>query len=127
MLNTKDCLQLIARAKRCAVDPESAYLMRSRLLRAVLAVGHLVARREGLSNPITPEAIESLRVESAPEAAAVAAASHVLALSRQLCQPSEALDARWKAGWSELQPALVALEERLVSLESKDKRCQSAS
>lgn len=117
MLNPKKCLRLIEAANDCASNPESAYLMRSRLLRAVLSVAHLLASRNNLPSPDSPDYISKIETICANEdLEAAKAANHVLALARQLCQPSEALDARWKTGWSEMQPALKILELKVKIL-----------
>lgn len=116
-----DCIKLVTDIRTCAADPESAYLMRTRILRAVLAVGHLVARRFDVPVPTSPDEIKKIQMHDEPEGALIEVANNVLALSRHLCQPSEALDARWKAGWDKLQPALGELEAQLHALDDTGK------
>lgn len=111
-----DCLELLAEVRKCASDPESAYVLRTRLMRAVLATGQLAAKRCGLEQPTTPSDLHLLRISDPAEADLVATANVVVSLGRRLCQPSEALDSRWKAGWNEMEPALAELESRLQSL-----------
>jgi hypothetical protein len=111
-----ECLDLIRAARASAADPESAYVLRHRLLRIVLAAGSLVADRAGCPAPATPQEIEGLAVEHALGAAVVSAANGVMSMTRQLCQPSEALDDRWRSGWAAMVPALDALEASVSRL-----------
>jgi hypothetical protein len=43
--------------------------------------------------------------------------NRLAAISTGLCQPSEALDARWKRGWNRILPELQELKQALLALE----------
>lgn len=111
-----ECLELIRAARASATDPESAYVLRNRILRAVLAACHMCAERVGQVAPYTPQQITGLKIDSDPEATVISAANQVMSMARHLCQPSEALDTRWRSGWEEMAPALEQLEAMVSDL-----------
>ena len=112
-----DCLEFLQEAKSSAADPESAYVLRSRLKRSVVAAAQLAATRAGVEGPIMPNDVSKLQIEEPQLAQVIQLAVSLLAATRKLCQPSEALDSRWRAGWSDLQGDLERLECALRGLE----------
>jgi hypothetical protein len=111
--NADDCLAKIAAVRAAARDPEAAYLIRTRLRRAVLASHRAVAAQCGVRPPQYPGYLELPKADSQAREV-LRSANRVLAISERLCQPSEALDIRWRTGWSQLDSALVDLESALT-------------
>jgi hypothetical protein len=91
-------LRLLRAVREAASDPEKAYLVRSRLRRA------LVAFNRGFYG-------DSNAALLAPELQAAVRRIEQHAL--RLCQPSEALDLRWKREWSALSREIEQLEGQL--------------
>lgn len=116
-MHPDDCLAKVAAVRAATSDPEGAYLIRTRLRRAVLACHRAVAYECGVP---APSSVEYLSVTSGDARALriAAAANRVLGLSERLCQPSESLDVRWKQGWSRLDSALSDLESVLKAAAS---------
>jgi len=108
-----DCLGLIASTKVAARDTESAYVLRSRLKRSLLAVSQLAAEHAGISGPLMPEDIEKIRSTEPTSAKILEICLSLLGKTRSLCQPSEALDARWQSGWETVRSDLTVLEHEL--------------
>lgn len=96
-----------------AQDLESAYLVRTRLRRALLNVAREVAHREGLPEPEMP-GVFVVPDDASPEARRLAAlVTDIYQASDRMCQPSESLDARWRADWIELSQKLDEFERAL--------------
>jgi len=109
MRDREACLSKIAAVRDAAADPDGAYLIRMRLKRAVLACHRAVATECGLMSPNSPGYL--LPVSGSETDRRIAKlANEVLGQAERLCQPSESLDARWKAGWTRLEVALNELE-----------------
>ena len=108
-----DCLRLIASSKASAKDPESAYASRARLKRSVLSVGQLAAARAGVPGPMMPEDIVRMRLQDPVSTEILKICVSLLSKARSLCQPSEALDSRWRSGWSAVCDDLELLERSL--------------
>ena len=108
-----DCLRLIASSKASAKDPESAYASRARLKRSVLSVGQLAAARAGVPSPMMPEDIARMRLQDPVSTEILKICVSLLSKARSLCQPSEALDSRWRSGWSAVCEDLELLERSL--------------
>ena len=108
-----DCLYLIASSKASATDPDSAYASRARLKRSVLSVGQLAAARAGVPGPIMPEDIAGMRLHDPVSTEIIKICVSLLSKARSLCQPSEALDSRWRSGWSAVCDDLELLERLL--------------
>ena len=87
-------LKLLRELREAATDPEGAYLVRTRLRRALVAVTRASFGRE--CDPAVTRAARQLEQRAL-----------------HLCQPSEALDLRWKSQWSEVEADLDALEAAL--------------
>lgn len=112
-----DCLHLIAAAKAAAAHPESAYAQRARLKRALLATGQFVAAQVGVREPVMPNDVSRVRPVDASSAEALGICVSLLAKARRLCQPSEALDSRWRSGCAEVEVELNSLERALHALQ----------
>ena len=110
-----DCLRLIASSKASAKDPESAYASRARLKRSVLSVGQLAAARAGVPGPMMPEDIARMRLQDPVSTEILKICVSLLSKVRSLCQPSEALDSRWRSGWSAVCEDLELLERSLTA------------
>ena len=113
MTTLHDCLGLIASTRAATTQPESAYAARARLKRSVLGAGQLAAARAGVAGPMMPEDIVRMRVQDPELAEILQVCSSLLAKARSLCQPSEALDTRWRLGWSAVCDDLELLERLL--------------
>lgn len=101
----RHCLRLLDAVSEAGNDPELAYVARIRLRRALLALerGPRSARQR-LSGPYTPEN---------PELAERAKALQTRVL--HLCQPSEALDQRWRREWAVLEAETAAMRRSLAA------------
>ena len=60
-----------------------------------------------------PEDIVGMRVQDPVSTEILQACTSLLAKARSLCQPSEALDSRWRLGWSAVCDDLELLERLL--------------
>lgn len=116
MPTPRDCLDLVADARASAVDPESAYVLRTRLKRSVMGVAQLAAARAGVPGPLMPDDIHRLTVDDPASAELVRLSASLLVKTRSLCQPSEALDSRWRSGWSTVRQDLERLEQALEAM-----------
>jgi hypothetical protein len=94
-------LKLLRAIHDASDDPEKAYLVRSRLRRALIALnrGFYNDRRTAALAPDLQDAVR--RIEQG---------------ALRLCQPSEALDLRWKRDWAALSQELRELETRLAGV-----------
>jgi hypothetical protein len=113
-----DCLGLIASAKASAREPESAYVLRTRLKRTLLSVGQLAAEYAGVAAPLMPDDIERISTEHPLSSKVLRTCASLLGKTRALCQPSEALDSRWRSGWQAVCEDLDVLECTLMSLKT---------
>jgi hypothetical protein len=96
-----------------AEDLQSAYLVRTRLRRALLSVARDLARRESLPEPDMP-GVYVIPDHASPQALRLAELiTDIYQASDRMCQPSESLDARWRADWAELSEKLDELERVL--------------
>lgn len=99
MTTQRYCLKLLEEVERAGRDPHLAYLVRTRLRRALVA---LERGRCGLSGGgMLEDAPTELQHLAKDLAARVV----------WLCQPSEALDVRWKREWSGVLDAVERLRE----------------
>ena len=117
-----DCLRLIASTKASVKDPELAYASRARLKRSVLRVCQLAAVRAGVLGPMMPEDITRMRLQDPVLAEILQICTSLLSKARSLCQPSEALDSRWRSGWSAVCDDLELLE---LSLKANQDRLRN--
>jgi hypothetical protein len=103
--------------RSAAQDPGAAYLIRSRLRRALLACARRVAEAEGLEKPVYPGQWV-LSDSTDPELVEIVeVCRRIHQRSEHLCAPSESLDVRWEEGWRLLGADLDLLQERLKALE----------
>jgi hypothetical protein len=110
------CRSRIASVRAAAADPESAYLLRTRLKRVILSCQMLVAEEIGDAAPRRPAYVEIPAAASPAHRAVAEATNRLFDAAVHLCQPSEALDLRWKTGWSRLQADLEHLDSCLTEL-----------
>jgi hypothetical protein len=107
------CLERIAAVRSSASDPETAYLIRLRIKRAILTCQRAIAKECGVAAPVHPGYLLLGDRGSVHQQKVAALSNEVFGQAEKLCQPSEALDARWKAGWSSLSETLEALEQAI--------------
>ena len=103
MTTNQYCESLLEEVRRAGRDPDLAYLVRTRLRRALVALER-GRRGEDANGPAAeaPAEIRSLVKSLASRASA-------------LCQPSEALDVRWKRDWSSVFQDVERLRVWLAS------------
>lgn len=118
MPTPNECLDLVKAAKASAEDPETAYVLRTRLKRSLLAAGQLAAELAGVQGPLMPEDIGRLIIKDQRSSEIVKICSSLIGKTRSLCQPSEALDSRWRSGWTAVHQDLHLLEKALLTLAS---------
>lgn len=120
MTTKGECLQLIEKVRAAGSDPESAYLVRTRLRRALLGSARFAAKVCDLKGPVVPGHF-SLSGDLSPSAKElIELCNGIHAKTRRLCQPSEAFDARWKRAWAELLTDLVRLEKTVSGLPERE-------
>jgi len=110
------CLLLIKKVRAVADGEEVAYVARSRIGRLLLSVSKLVARISKQQVPNIPQKQSIL--PNAPMAiqALVRICNDLNDSAKILVQPSEPLDVRWRAGWSDLMSGLTRLEHHIVAM-----------
>jgi hypothetical protein len=118
MHSKADCLSLIAKVRSNVAEPESAYLLRTRIKRSILSAARLAAEQLGTEAPILPEAIDSPIGTAGKPGTVLASCNRLIVQTRELCQPSEALDSRWRQGWHEVLEELGTLERALAEMPS---------
>ena len=119
MHTNRDCIDLIERVLDAAGDPASAYLLRTRLQRSILSATRLAASQVGIEVPELPD-VDVVAEQVTGEAAEVlASCSRLRGITEHICQPSEALDTRWREGWSEVKVELKCLCEVLERLKPR--------
>lgn len=104
MVTLAACLFLVREARAAGEDPASAYVVRTRLERVLVAIASCVP-----ALPPEPAA-------GGEDVGLIADCSHLRAAVGSLCQPSEALDARWREGWQAVSEILVRMQDRLEKL-----------
>jgi hypothetical protein len=119
MQTVADCLELLRVAKNAAQDTDSAYAIRTRLKRSLLGIASLVAAQTGTAPPEIPDHIDRMPSNCDESTQVLSICKSLLTQIRALCQPSEALDSRWRAGWSLLQQDLEKLEVALQALHTR--------
>lgn len=97
-------------------DPDSAYVARSRLQRALLSALEFAAREAGARGPAVPGPFELPEHASEETKGVVEACNSIWSMSETMCQPSEALDVRWTKGWHQVVEALGHLTHRIRAL-----------
>jgi len=111
-----ESINRLASVREAAADPQAAYLIRSRLRRALLTCARVIAEREGLEKPVLPGQWVVAGEASSESADVVALCRRIYHESEHLCQPSESFDVRWEDGWRDMQRDLAKLERRLRRL-----------
>lgn len=115
MASVDTCLRRIDDVGSAAADPRAAYLIRSRLRRALLSCARLVAEEHGSRKPEVPGVFTAPPAADAPERRVIALCNRIFASAKELCQPSESFDLRWEQGWALLSRDLENLREALLS------------
>lgn len=111
--------EYISAAREAAEDPRGAYLIRSRLRRALLACARGVAEQQGVEKPVFAGQWIAAEHSSPEEQRVLDICRRVYQRSETLCKPSESFDVRWESGWVELQEDLAELASALVPLGAK--------
>ena len=119
MKEVDNCLRQIAKVRSVAREEEVAYVARSRLGRLVLAVARLVGRISGGPIPDRPHRLRVPKDASAEVRTLVKLCNQLNDTAKTLVQPSEPLDERWKAGWSELMADLDIIEQHLQAMKAR--------
>jgi hypothetical protein len=109
MTRNDECIRQINEIHDAARDPSAAYLIRSRLRRAILACARLVAESTGTEKPRVPGVFEVPAGGSESERQMIRLCNRIYGIAGELCQPSEAFDTRWEAGWNLLSIELERL------------------
>jgi hypothetical protein len=101
--------------REAAAEPQAAYLIRSRLRRALLSCARTVAELQGVEKPVLPG--QWVATSASPEATEVIGLCRRIHQSAEhLCQPSESFDIRWEDGWRDLETDLNFLKLALARL-----------
>lgn len=101
MTTREYCLSLLDKVDEAGRDPKLAYLVRARLRRAVIGLER-GRRGESGTPPLrqAPQEIQELTTD-------------LTARVIWLCQPSEALDVRWKREWTDVLDGVARLRHWL--------------
>lgn len=99
------CLRLLDAVQQAGDSPELAYLARTRLRRALIAL----ERGPRVSGRLVPDAPTC----TSPEIASCVRRLDQLVM--HLCQPSEALDQRWRSEWSTVSSEIHKLRALLLA------------
>lgn len=114
-MHTKnECLQLIKSVRDIASDPYSAYLLRTRVKRALLSISRLAAYHAGVETPMLPGTMSLPDQAPLRSRNLISSCNYLLSSTRKLCQPSEALDTRWNEGWATVIEELTHIEKQLM-------------
>jgi len=116
MHSKKDCVKLIEKVRTNAADPESAYLLRTRIKRSILSAARLAAEQLDIKAPRLPAPVALPAAASGLASAVIVSCNGLIAKTRELCQPSEALDSRWRKGWEEVVKELEVLQAAVEAM-----------
>lgn len=116
MHSKQQCLELIDNVLESAHDIERAYVLRSRIKRSVLSVTRLCAIQAGVPEPVLPHTISNFDCADERTAEILSICAVLMSQADVMCQPSEALDIRWKSGWGSLIERITHLKGRLRTL-----------
>ena len=105
-----------------AGDPGAAYLIRSRLRRALLGCARAIAELQGFDKPVLPGQWVASPAAPSPVVEVAALCRRIHQNSEHLCQPSESFDIRWQQGWVTLKEDLESLQAALGQLADADAR-----
>lgn len=92
------CLRQIQKIRQVASGDALPYVARSRIGRLITGLGTMTAQ-----------------VDDHSGRELVHHSKQVQSIAKTICQPSEPLDSRWRAGWSELLTELDQLELALMA------------
>jgi hypothetical protein len=112
-MDTSRCLRQLMRVRKAASDPGSAYVLRSRLKRAILMCLQDIGQEK--NGVFIDSSSDQKRENHLGGRAALIGAScaRLHQMTRRLCQPSEALTIRWRRAWGEVEQELGVLENLL--------------
>lgn len=116
MATAEQCLEQLDDVFRAARDPSAAYLIRSRLRRAVLSCSRLVADASCVPKPERPGDFPMVAKTRAMDVDVLGRCERIYAIAGELCQPSESFDARWEEGWASLR---IELDDLRTLLEGR--------
>lgn len=117
MSRVEVCLGRVRQVRGCASDPQSAYLLRTRINRLLLSVQKLLP--SVVSDVGDRPEVLAVKVECPADAAVVIAlCNEIVNQTRHLSQRSESLDARWEGEWEVLDSRLDRLEQALITLDT---------
>jgi hypothetical protein len=104
MDSKQHCLGLLRAVRQAGQSPEDAYLVRTRLRRALVGMRRGAYPSQRSSGPASEDPAIARLVRTLDQRVA------------HLCQPSEALDLRWKQEWAGVATDLEKLERLLTKL-----------
>jgi hypothetical protein len=117
MARNREIIRQLDAVRTAAKDPGAAYLIRSRLRRALLACAREVAQLQGLEKPVYPGQWV-LSDDADPELVEIVEiCRQIHQRSKRLCAPSESFDVRWEEGWRLLSADLDLLQNRLENVD----------
>lgn len=126
MSQLDETIDQIEAVRRAAADPQAAYLIRSRLRRALLGCARVVAAHQNLEKPDLPGQWAVGPTASSEAKSVVEICRRIYQASEQLCQPSESFDVRWEEGWRRLSADLSELTCALSVLGKVDRAAASS-
>ena len=119
MNNINLCLDQIKKVQQVGSEEEVAYVARSRIGRLILNVLRLICKTVDASPPNRPGPIQVPLGADEHLRSLINICNHLNETAKTITQPSEPLDERWRAGWSELQSDLIMLEKSLTQMKMK--------
>lgn len=120
MTDFRDTIEQIDGVRESAADPRAAYLIRSRLRRALLSCARTAAEAQDLEKPRLPGQWAIAEGADARLVEVVKLCRRIYQYSESLCQPSESFDVRWEDGWKQLSLDLDRLRAELTWLGTPD-------
>lgn len=113
MITRDECRHHVELVRSAASRPEAAYAARTRLKRLILVCSRMIAQESHLEEPALPGPFKA-PPEAPQDVQQIAdCCSRLVQSAKNLCQPSEPLDMRWKAGWAWVQAELALLDVAL--------------
>ena len=119
MTEIDNCLRQIAKVRSVAREEEVAYVARSRLGRLELSVARLVGKISRGPVLDRPRRLTFPKNASDEVRTLVKLCNRLSDTTKTLVQPSEPLDKRWQAGWSELMDNLDIIEQHLQVMKAR--------
>jgi hypothetical protein len=115
-MNRAHCLENIRAVREAIKDPDSAYLVRTRLKRTTLSCARLIAMHCGCSPPELPGPFHAPPGASMELQNICGVCNRIYNSTSNICQPSEPLELRWRNAWSALEDDLQSLESMVQAL-----------